>query len=241
MPSHISRSRLLGISVAIIVLVGGVYLTRTQSGRELAYQAGQIASPENTKCDIADAPSITTGNVTEERTIEMDATSEIELVRTFKSAGNDDYLLPSSGLVIDVCEDGKWETVYRADADKEAPESIELDTLDTASSKVLVVKKEYAGAGTSMEWEIITLRNGKANVYPRGTLLDGVLDGKNYQFMGYNEVHVERNMVVETVPGYSADAARCCPDLPTLKIFYQFTADKIRVVSTEVVPGTPKN
>lgn len=240
LPSHISRSRFIGISISMIMLVGGVYLTRTQSGREFVYQAGQIASPENKTCDIAGAPSIPSGKVTEERTIEMDAASDIELVRTFKSEGSADYPLPSSGFVIDVCADGTWSTAHSEAADKEAPETIELDTLDTEGGKVLVIKKEYAGAGTSMEWEVITLRDGKISVYPRGALLDNVLETKNYQFMGYNEVHTERNMVVETVPGYSEDAARCCPDLPSLKIFYQFSDGKIRVVSSEVVPGTPK-
>ncbi len=239
LPSHISRSKLLGISSAIVILVGGVYMYRLQiPGVRYAAQKFAVESPLT--CAAASTPTLTGGVLIEERTIEMDTASEIELVRTFKSSGNADYPLPSSGLVIDVCDEGKWETVYRAAADKEAPESIELDTLDTERGKVLVVKKEYAGAGTSMEWEIIVLSEKKTQIYPRGALIDDILAGKNYQFMGYNEVHTERNMVVETVPGYSEDAARCCPDLPSLKIFYQFTNDKIRVVSSEVVPGTPK-
>jgi len=92
----------------------------------------------------------------------------------------------------------------------------------------LFVLESEAGAGTSANWHIITKQMKRLDRKP---VLDQVLNARGNVFLGYNGVKVLNDIVIETVPGYSKNAARCCPDKAALEISYRFTGASIKFVS----------
>jgi hypothetical protein len=125
----------------------------------------------------------------------------------------------------------EWKVVYDQLPARGVGIQISVDSIKAPDrTQGLFVLESEAGAGTSADWYIITKQMKKLDRKP---VLDQVLNTRGYVFMGYNEVKVMNDVVVETVPGYSKNAARCCPDKPALEISYRFTGTAIEFVSVK--------
>jgi hypothetical protein len=104
----------------------------------------------------------------------------------------------------------------------------------------VVVILEESGAGTTTDWHIIALVNGRFSVLDPTPLRDRALKKRGYSFMGYNGVSVNGDLVTEELPGYSKGRARCCPDKPSIDVRTKFTGTSIKLASVEEVPFTPE-
>jgi len=137
-----------------------------------------------------------------------------------------------TGFIILAHQSNKeWKVVYDQLPARGAGIQISVDSIKAPDrTQGLFVLESEAGAGTSADWYIITKQMKKLDRKP---VLDQVLNTRGNVFLGYNGAKVMNDVVVETVPGYSKDAARCCPDKPALEISYRFTGTSIEFVSVK--------
>lgn len=125
----------------------------------------------------------------------------------------------------------EWKAVYNQSPVRGAGIQVSVDSIKASdNTRGLFILESEAGAGTSADWYIITKTMKKLDRRP---VLDQVLNTKGNVFLGYNGAEVINDVVVETVPGYSMSAARCCPDKPALEITYRFTGTSIEFVSVK--------
>ncbi len=101
---------------------------------------------------------------------------------------------------------------------------------------VLVIR-EWAGAGTSSKWHLIASVNGKISKLDPSSIKEKVLAEHEYVFQGYNKIQSTGNFIIETIPGYSKEAPRCCPDKPTIEIKYIFDGNSIKLDSVKEIPS----
>jgi len=100
----------------------------------------------------------------------------------------------------------------------------------------------YSGAGTTTDWKVIALVNGKFIALSGAPIRDKVLKKRGYIFMGYNGVSVKGDVVIEEISGYSHGRARCCPDKPSIEMRVKFTGTSIKLDSVKQLPFTsPKD
>lgn len=93
---------------------------------------------------------------------------------------------------------------------------------------VLVVLTE-AGAGTATRWHLLSSINGKISKLDPSLIRQRVFTDLGYQDLGYNGVKSTGDFVIETQPGYSKDAPRCCPDKPSIEMSFVFTGNSIEL------------
>jgi len=55
------------------------------------------------------------------------------------------------------------------------------------------------------------------------------LDRYQYEDLGYNKVEVvsDNTSIIETFPGYSKEASRCCPDRPAIQAIYRINGKEL--------------
>jgi hypothetical protein len=107
-------------------------------------------------------------------------------------------------------------------------DAISIDKLKAHNGKegVLVVLKA-SGAGTATWWHVLATVAGKISTLSATEERANILRQKGYQDWGYNGVTASGEYIVETQPGYSHQAARCCPDRPTVQMTFRFTGDSL--------------
>lgn len=160
---------------------------------------------------------------------ESDGIDEIVVVfSTNVTSGTQD----DTGFVILARQANKeWKVVYNQPPVRGAGIQVFVNSIKApGNTRGLFVLELEASAGFSADWYIITKAMKKLDRRP---VLNQVLDTKGNVFLGYNGAKVVNDLVVETVPGYSKNAARCCPDKPTLEITYGFTGVSIKPVSVK--------
>lgn len=118
-----------------------------------------------------------------------------------------------------------------------ASDAINIEKVRSSGGKEgIVVALKFSGAGTSTDWHVLTsVRNKIVRLDPTG-IRERVLKGRGYQFMGYNGVTVNGDAVIESLPGYSHGAARCCPDRPSIAITSRFSGTSIKLDSVKESP-----
>jgi hypothetical protein len=97
----------------------------------------------------------------------------------------------------------------------------------------------HSGAGTTTDWKVIALVNGKLTVLNSAPIRDRVLKKRQLIFMGYNGVVVKDDLIVETVPGHTRGAAACCPNRPSIEIAVKFNGDSMKLDSVKALPDKP--
>jgi hypothetical protein len=105
----------------------------------------------------------------------------------------------------------------------------------------VVVVLHYSGAGTASAWHVlVAVRNRIVKLEATG-IKTKVLKDRGYWDGGYNGVSTEGDLIIEYVPGYSENTARCCPDRPPLEIRVKFLGTSLSLESVrEVLPFTPQ-
>lgn len=103
---------------------------------------------------------------------------------------------------------------------------------------VLVVLTE-AGAGTATRWHLLASINGKISKLDPSLIRQRAFTDLGYQDLGYNGVKSTGDFVIETQPGYSKDAPRCCPDKPSIEISFRFTGNSIELDSIKKLEFNP--
>jgi len=158
---------------------------------------------------------------------ENDGIDEIVVVYSLNVTGG---VQNDTGFVILARQPNKeWEVVYNQLPIRGAGIQVNVDLIKASDdTQGLFVLESEAGAGTSANWHIITKQMKRLDRKP---VLDQVLNARGNVFLGYNGVKVLNDIVIETVPGYSKNAARCCPDKAALEISYRFTGASIKFVS----------
>jgi hypothetical protein len=99
----------------------------------------------------------------------------------------------------------------------------------------LVITLKWSGAGTATSWHLLVGTKNNITTLDASSLIQKALKDKGYVDNGYNGVSVQGDEVIESFPGYSANAARCCPDRPTLEIRMKFTGSSIRLDSVREI------
>ena len=94
---------------------------------------------------------------------------------------------------------------------------------------VLITLTE-SGAGTATRWHLLASINDKISKLDPSFIRNRVFADLGYQDLGYNGVTLRDDFeIIETQPGYSKDAARCCPDKPSIEISFRFTGHSIEL------------
>lgn len=107
-----------------------------------------------------------------------------------------------------------------------------LQKVRAASGQEAVVAVYYhSGAGTTTNWKLIAAVRGKLVPFDPTPIRDKVLKARHSVFLGYNGVKSDRDIVIETIPSYSPDRARCCADKPTVAIRIRFTGTRLKLDS----------
>ena len=96
---------------------------------------------------------------------------------------------------------------------------------------VLIILTE-SGAGTATRWHLLASINDKISKLDPSLIRNRVFADLGYQDLGYNGVTLRDDFeIIETQPGYSKNAARCCPDKPSIEISFRFTGHSIELGS----------
>ncbi len=96
----------------------------------------------------------------------------------------------------------------------------------------LYIYISISGAGVALDFDVVLYSNGMFTLYPM-TRRDFP---KGYEYEGYNRVDITNeggdSILSHTTPGYSSNAARCCPDLPSATISWKIVDGKLRYQNT---------
>ena len=113
--------------------------------------------------------------------------------------------------------------------------------MDAKGKAGVVVVLHYSGAGTASAWHVLAaVRNRIVKLDATG-IKAKVLKDRGYWDGGYNSVSTKGDLIIEYVPGYSRNTARCCPDRPPLEIRVKFLGTSLSLESVrEVLPFTPQ-
>jgi hypothetical protein len=115
-------------------------------------------------------------------------------------------------------------------------DAIAIQQITGSSGKEgLVITLKESGAGTATRWHLLVGTKNKITTLDASPLIQKALKDKGYVDNGYNSVTVQGDEVIESFAGYSAHAARCCPDRPTLEIRLKFTGASIRLDSVREI------
>ncbi|MBM2817640.1 MAG: hypothetical protein HW401_230 [Parcubacteria group bacterium] len=96
---------------------------------------------------------------------------------------------------------------------------------------VLIILTE-SGAGTATRWHLLASVNDKISKLDPSLIRNRVFADLGYQDLGYNGVKIRDDFeIIETQPGYSKDAARCCPDKPSIEISFLFSGNSLELGS----------
>lgn len=113
-----------------------------------------------------------------------------------------------------------------------------LEKVKAASGQEgLVVVYYYSGAGTTTDWKLIAAVRGKFVALDPKPIRDKVLRERHSVFEGYNDVKSQRDMITETIAGYSEHQARCCPDKARIVMRVRFTGRSIKLDGVSEMPA----
>lgn len=118
-----------------------------------------------------------------------------------------------------------------------ASAAIDINILGASHRKQgVLVTLHFSGAGTATMWYVLASLGNKISKIEPTRLRAKVLKQRGYQDWGYNGVTAKGKFVIETQAGYSRNTARCCPDRPTIEMFFRFTGSSIMLVSVQELP-----
>jgi len=124
----------------------------------------------------------------------------------------------------------KWSVVFEEARQKPMTpqDEFSLEKITSASgSDGAVIVNLHTGAGAVTLWHVLANLKGQIERLDPQPFKTQVLSARGYQDWGGNKVKVDKDLVIETVPGYSRKASRCCPDSAKLEIKFKFTGNAL--------------
>ena len=122
----------------------------------------------------------------------------------------------------------------------ELEHKLSVEKLKAASGKeALLVSYLASGAGTATFWHVLAPINGDIVELDSRPERAKVLDPRGYVDKGYNSVKADGDRILEKVPGYTQNQARCCPNRPSLEMSFRFTGESIEADSVKEGPYGP--
>jgi hypothetical protein len=119
-------------------------------------------------------------------------------------------------------------------------DAIQIDRIKAhKGTEGVIVALKSSGAGTAIEWHVLTMVGGKISRLDPGLVRANILQKRGYQDWGYNALTSNGEYIIESQPGYSRETARCCPDRPTIKMTFKFTGTSLLVDKVAELPFTP--
>ena len=147
------------------------------------------------------------------------------------------------GLMILKKENDAWRIIL--DQQPGAPgggndnvDKISINKIRAVNGKFGVeVGEEYIGANTAGNWFVLVMDGDAIKNIPSSDMRKIGLAkfGDTDEDRSYTQKIIEDDLIQETVPGYSANAARCCPDKPSVELTYRFTGNALELASAKEV------
>jgi hypothetical protein len=165
--------------------------------------------------------------------------TEIALVYSIAPRSENDW--QTATLEVWKCGESGWRSVYKSVNDRMgAHDQLRIEKVSSKSGpEAIVVISHYEGAGTATSWDLLARIHDKLTRIQSDRLVQSSLASRGYVFNGYNGVKVEGNLIIDELAGYSAHTARCCPDLPSIRLTFQFTGAKLNLDSVRTFGEAP--
>lgn len=141
------------------------------------------------------------------------------------------------------CDESGWKVAYEDEDEKMgANDKLSMEKIGSKGGKVAIVLiRHYEGAGTATSWELLAMIKNRVTSLPSDRLVRDFLARRGYVFNGYNSVKVDLDLIVDEMPGYSPQTARCCPDKAPLRLTFRFTGSTIQIESVKTTGEAPES
>lgn len=174
---------------------------------------------------------------------EHDGVEEMAVAYTISQPENDE--VTTRVHVFRYQGNSQWKKIFEETAPTfgmSSNDEIDIEKVKSSNNKEgVVVTWITSGAGTASSWYLLASQNHKISVLDPSLIKRKVLRARGYQDNGYNSITVENNHIIDEQPGYSRHTARCCPDKPTIEIYYRFTGSSIEIDSVKLLKSQSKS